>query len=68
MTEIKPVRKECVDGNDDINKKECIEEYMGYLTAVKHVYEFQHARFQSVGRRYTAVGVFLAGIALAALG
>ena len=68
ITELKAVREERIDGKEGLDKEECIEEYMGYLTAVKHVYEFQHARFQSVGRRYTAIGVFLAGIALAALG
>lgn len=62
MTRIRPVQDKLE------NKEECTEEYMGYLTAVKHAYEFQQARFQSVSRRYTSVGVFLAGIALAALG
>ena len=62
MTKITPVK----DKLDD--KDNCIEEYIGYLTAVKHAYEFQQARFQSVSRRYTSVGVFFAGIILAALG
>ena len=62
MTQINPVQDTLE------NEEDRIEEYMGYLTAVKHAYEFQQARFQSVSRRYTSVGVFLAGIALAALG
>ena len=44
------------------------EEYIGYLTAVKYSYEFQLARFQSIGRRYTAVGVLVAGTIVAVLG
>ena len=44
------------------------EEYIGYLTALKYSYEFQLARFQSIGRRYTAVGVLVAGTVLAVLG
>lgn len=44
------------------------DDYIGYLTAVKFSYEFQLARFQSIGRRYTSIGVLLAGIILAGLG
>ena len=44
------------------------DEYIGYLTAVKYAYEFQLARFQAIGRRYTSVGVLFAGIILAGLG
>ena len=44
------------------------DEYIGYLTAVQFSYEFQLARFQSIGRRYTSIGVLLAGIVLAGLG
>lgn len=44
------------------------DDYIGYLTAVKYSYEFQLARFRSIGRRYTSVGVLLAGIVLAGLG
>ena len=44
------------------------DEYIGYLTAVKYSYEFQLARYQAIGRRYTSVGVLFAGIVLAGLG
>ena len=51
-----------------VENKENQDEYIGYLTAVKYAYEFQLARFQAIGRRYTSVGVLFAGIALAGLG
>ena len=51
-----------------VEDQENQDEYIGYLTAVKYAYEFQLARFQAIGRRYTSVGVLSAGIVLAGLG
>ena len=51
-----------------VNDQTSQDEYIGYLTAVKYSYEFQLARFQSIGRRYTSIGVLLAGTILAGLG
>ena len=51
-----------------VNDQTSQDEYIGYLTAVKDSYEFQLARFQSIGRRYTSIGVLLAGTILAGLG
>ncbi len=45
-----------------------IENYRGYLISVKHIYEFQQARFDAITKRYVDQAVFLAGIILAALG
>ena len=44
------------------------DEYLGYLTSAKHVYEFQRGRFNSLNTRYVANIVLLASIGMAALG
>ena len=44
------------------------DDYVGYLTAAKHAYEFQRARYDSAGNRRVARTVFLAGLFLATLG
>ncbi len=53
---------------DDVPSKPDEQDYIGFLTSVKHTYEFQRARFNSVSNRYIARIVFFVGILLAALG
>lgn len=52
----------------DVDKPPTDAGYLGYLTASKHAYEFQRARFNSVSNRYVARAVFVAGIVMATLG
>lgn len=58
-------RMEIIDSVDDDAKD---EDYIGFLTATKHSYEFQRARFESQNSRYVARVVFFAGIFLAIMG
>ena len=51
-----------VTDNDDREK------HIGYLTSVKHIYEFQKAQFDSVANRYVSRIVFFSGMALALVG
>ncbi len=55
-------------GGDTSTQQSIIENYQGYLISVKHIYEFQQARFDAISKRYIDQAVFLAGIVLAVLG
>ena len=44
------------------------EDYRGYLTSAKHVYEFQRGRFNSISNRYVTLVVFFVGVVLAGMG
>lgn len=44
------------------------DDYRGYLSAAKNAYEFQLAKFDSIGNRYVALAVLVVGVILAALG
>ena len=55
------------DAIDDVQEEED-DDYLGYLSAAKHTYEFQRARFYSSSKRDVALIVFVAGVVLAALG
>ena len=53
---------------DDVPEAADKNDYRGYLSATKHEYEFQRARFYSICNRDVALIVFVVGIILAALG
>ena len=53
---------------DASTQQSIIENYQGYLISVKHIYEFQQARFDAISKRYVDQAVFLSGIILAVLG
>ena len=44
------------------------DDYRGYLTSVKHAYEFHRGRFDTQANHYVARIVFVVGILLAAMG
>lgn len=44
------------------------DDYRGYLTSVKHAYEFYRGRFDTQANQYVARIVFVVGILLAAMG
>lgn len=44
------------------------DDYRGYLTSVKHAYEFHRGRFDTQANQYVARIVFVVGILLAAMG
>ena len=53
---------------DEVPKSPTNEDYLGYLMSVKHIYEFQRARYNSLSNKYVMRIVFFVGIILAALG
>jgi hypothetical protein len=55
------------EGKGD-SQQSIIENYQGYLISVKHIYEFQQARFDAISKRYVDQAVFLSGVILAVLG
>lgn len=61
------VREEVI-GEIVISENATYEDLLGYLTSVKHAYEFQRARYNSVTNRYVSRIVFFAGIIMATLG
>lgn len=53
---------------DIAGKTPASDDYRGYLTAVKHAYEFHRGRFDTQANQYVARIVFAVGIFLAAMG